>query len=61
MKTKVSIVAKGWEEGLMSTGFILGGRGDSKICSKIRAVMVAQLYKYLKKKKTMTEFYTSEG
>ena len=35
----------------MSTGFILGGRGDSKIRSKIRAVMVAQLYKYLKKKR----------
>lgn len=46
MKTKVSIVAKGWEGGLMSTGFILGGTGDSKICSKIRAVMVTQLYKY---------------
>lgn len=41
---KIIIVAKGWEEALMNTGFILGGReGASKKCSKIRVVMLTQL------------------
>ena len=32
---KISIVAKGWEEALKNTGFILWGReGASKKCSK---------------------------
>lgn len=32
------IVAKGWEEALMNTGFILGGReGASKKCSEVKS------------------------